>query len=152
METTVICSEPSFIAAVASLRALYDEHRYITIPKPRIGRDRSLDQNSLFHKWLRDFAAHVFEIPKKQVSEGDLSGTKRAIKAAFYNETHEPWMIHKMRNPLTGEERIDYTSSASLKTGELHMLLNWFQLMAAERGLVLEALGQFERLQRGANK
>lgn len=152
METHVICSEPSYTAYVAQLRKLYEDKRFLTCPPPRIGQDRSIDQNSLLHVWLTEYAAHLLNKAKNQVTAGELEGMKRQAKGAYYRETHERFMVHKVINPKTGECKTDYTSSADWKVGELYHFLNWLQMVAAGDGLVLKSKGQHARLTREAKQ
>ncbi len=127
---------------------LYAEHKYITWSTPRIGADRSLDQNALFHVWLTEYAAHLLKIPKNEVSKGVIEGMKRTVKAKFLAETACAFMIHEVHSPMTGDKKNDYTSSADWKTGEMFMVLERLQMYAAEQGLVLEAKGQHAKLKR----
>ena len=41
---------------------LYAKHGYITFSEPRIGADRSLDQNALLHVWLPEYVAFTLYI------------------------------------------------------------------------------------------
>lgn len=151
-----------FIINSASSRVVFDkyvddmqrEHGYITFSPPRIGADRSLDQNSLFHVWLTDYVAHSLRIHKKEVSKGLLQGMKDLVKQKFtakYPDCYH-WMVYEVISPITNEvTRKEYTSSKSWKKGEMFMVLTWFQMTAAEDGLILEAKGQFAKAQRESN-
>jgi hypothetical protein len=48
----------------------------------------------------------------------------------------------------TGKQRLDYTSSADWKTGEMFMVLTFMQLEAANQGVILESKGEFAKNQR----
>ncbi len=152
VKSSLINSEPSWLAYVTNLRALYEDKHYITCPAPRIGEDRSLDQNALFHVWIREFASHLFSKVETEITDAELAGTKRAVKMGFHKEFNEErWMVHKVPNPLHPDMTIfrwDYTSSAKWKTGEMFMVLDWFQMFAAQRGCVLESTGAFAKLKR----
>lgn len=148
----VINSDHALMAACAQLTELYRKHRYITIPPVRIGVDRSVSQNSLAHMWLTECAAHYLSKHKKDVTPTDLEGMKRAAKARFYVEHKQPWMVHWIYNPWTNDKRKDYTSSASWKTGEMTMFLDWLQSVAATDGIVLEAIGEYAKLSRSKSK
>jgi hypothetical protein len=145
-----INSEHSLSAFLANVRALYDKHHYLTYPKPRIGPDRSLDQNALFHVWATEYAAHLLDKPKKEVTKGELAGMKRIAKQKYYRYSQEPWLIHEIVDPFSGESRRDFTSSKDWKTGEMFNFLTWFQMTAANDGLVLESKGKFSKLQKEA--
>jgi len=135
----------------AHVDKLYNEHKYLTFAAPRIGPDRSLDQNALAHVWLTEYAAHLLNKGKKQVTAGELEGMKRTAKKEFYRETRHPWMVYDVVSPKTAECKKDFTSSAGWKRGEMYEFLCWLQAMAAHDGLVLESKGEFAKLQREKN-
>lgn len=147
-EGETVNSEHSWKAYVVIARAYYDKYKYVTFPKPRIGRDRSLDQNALFYVWLTEYAAHLLKVDKKSVRKGVIEGMKRTVKKEFYLETGQSFMIHEVHSPLTGERKRDYTSSGDWKVGEMFMVLTWLQMFAANDGVVLESIGQYEKFKR----
>lgn len=150
-ESWPINSATSLKAFLADVERQYCEHKYITYSAPRIGADRSLDQNALFHVWCTEYAAHLLTKHKKSVTAGELEGMKRIAKKRFYQHSGHTWLIHDMVNPFTGESKKDYTSSKSWKRGEMFVVLTWLQNVAAEDGMVLESKGQFSKLQREHN-
>ena len=132
---------------------LQREHGYITFSEPRIGADRSLDQNALLHVWLPEYVAFTLNIHKKEVSKGLVQGMKEMVKRE-YTARHPDsfsWMVYDVINPITKETRQDYTSSKTWKSGEMFQVLTWFQMTAAEDGLILESKGNFAKLQRKSN-
>jgi hypothetical protein len=141
-------TEAAFIASVKQLRA---EHGYLTYSKPRIGKDRSLPANALFHVWCTDYCAHLVKKDKREVSKGELAGMKRIIKKRFNAEHPNNFMVHDVINPMTGEKKRDYTSSSDWKSGEMFMVMEWLQMFAANDGLILESLGQYDKLKRKAD-
>lgn len=149
-ESFTINNETSLQAFIKYAGSLYESHKYITFSAPRIGADRSMDQNALFHVWATEYAAYRLRKDKRDVSDGELDGTKRIIKKHFTAAHPEAYgfMVYELVNPLTGEKKKDYTSSKTWKRGEMFMVLNWFQMVAAQDGLILESKGQFEKLQR----
>jgi len=138
-------TEAAFIASVKQARA---EHGYITFSAPRIGKDRSLDQNALFHVWCTEYAAHLLNKTKKDVTKGELAGMKRIVKMKFATETPNRFMVHEVVDPFTRKTKRDYTSSKDWKVGEAFMVMEWLQLKAANDGLILESLGQYDKLKR----
>lgn len=151
-EHWVINSDHTELAFISHVKRLYQEHKYITFNAPRIGKDRSLDQNSLFHVWATEYAASLLKKTTKQVEKGELAGMNRIIKKRF-NATHpNNFMVHDVIDPFTGDSKRDYTSSGTWKTGEMYMVLEWLQLYAANDGVILESTGQYEKLQRKANQ
>lgn len=126
---------------------LFEEHKYVTF-RWAVGEDRSYDQNALFHVWLTEYAAHLINKNKKDISPGELAGMKRIAKREYYLDTGDAFMVHKIVNPRTGDTKTDYTSSKDWKRGEMFNVLTWLQLRAANDGLVLESKGEFNKLQR----
>lgn len=153
-ESWTINSDTSLKAFIANVQALYNEHKYITYGKPRIGVDRSIDQNKLFHFWCTEWIANILRIDKREVSKASLAGMKRTVKKMFllaHPETKE-WMIQVITDYTTGQTKKDYTSSADWKTGEMFMVLTFMQLEAANQGIILESKGEFAKNQREQNK
>lgn len=149
-ESITINSDASLVAFQRQVEQQYIEHRYLTFSPPRIGKDRSIDQNSLFHVWATEFAAYLLDKDKKQVTKGELEGMKFEIKKRFTRQHphYYHWMVHEVVNPATKERKKGYTSSASWKPGEMFTVLNWLQMYAADRGLILESKGKHAKLQR----
>jgi len=150
-ESWIINSDNSKKAFIANLEKLYEEHKYITYSAPRIGKDRSLPQNALLHKWLTDFGCHLSKCHWTEFSDGMMEGIKKSMKGLFYREYPREWMLHKIVCPLTKREKVDYTSSAKWKQGEMFEFLTWMQNFAATQGCALESLGEFNKLQRKSN-
>lgn len=151
-ESWVINSDASLKAFVVNVEKLYGEHKYITYGSPRIGQDRSLGQNALFHLWLTDFGCHLAKCHYSQFTEGMMDGTKKSIKGLFYREYPRDWMIHEVECVITKRKKKDYTSSAKWKQGEMFEVLTWLQNFAATHGCVLESKGEYQKLQREQNK
>lgn len=148
-EAWTVNSEPSCNAYCAHVKAQFHKHGYLTYPAPKIGKDRSLGQNALFHFWITEFICHLVLCHPSQVTEGMKDGTKRTIKGLFYRHyPGEKWMIHEVVCAISQRKKIDYTSSASWKQGEMFMVLEFFQGYAATQGCVLESKGEFARLKR----
>lgn len=141
-------SETAFFAYVRELRA---EHKYLTF-RWRIGPDRSLDQNALMHCWTREFVAHIVSCHIKEVCPEQIEMVKRELKGWCYRDTGESYLVYTMKSPLTGIERTGTTSSTAWSRGEMFHFLSWFQAFAAQRGLVLESRGEYQKLQREQNQ
>lgn len=151
-ETWQTNSEPSFQGFITHARKLYDEHHWVTWSW-RIGEDRSISQNSLFHLWLTEFIAFKLGKHPKTVEENELEGIKRTMKKLYviaYPDSRA-WMVHEITDYSTGKKKPDYTSSASWKVGEMFLVLTWMQLFAADLGLILESKGEFAKNQRKEN-
>jgi hypothetical protein len=145
-------SEHGLMAFCATVTELFHKHKYLTFAEPRIGPDRSLDQNNLIHLWLTECAAYYLSKHKKDVTPTDLEGMKRAAKARFYVEHKQPWMVHEIANPWTNAKKKDYTSTKSWKRGEMTMFLDWLQNVTATDGLLLEAAGEYAKIKRDQSK
>ena len=150
-EAWIINSDHSEAAFFASVKALRAEHGYITFGAPRIGKDRSLDQNALFHVWCTEYAAHLLKKDKREITKGELAGMKRIVKKKFNADVPNKFMVDTITDPFTKETKRDYTSSKDWKVGEAFMVMEWLQLHAANDGLILESLGQYDKLKRKAN-
>lgn len=136
------------IAYHAYVDEMYCLHKYLTFPAPRIGADRSLDQNALLHVWLTEFCCHLAQCHKSQVTEGMIEGLKRSMKGLFYATYAYSWMVHDVVCALTGRTKKDFTSSKNWKRGEMFIFLDWFQNFAATKGCILESKGEFAKLKR----
>ena len=150
-ELWLVNSEPSQIAYFAHVKALRAEHGYLTFPAARIGKDASMDQKALFNIWIREYAAHLLNKGPKQVTPGEHDGMKRHIKMVFNSTNPNNFMVHIVINPATKETKKDYTSTKDWRVGEAFMVMEWLQLHAANDGLILESLGQYDKLKRKAN-
>ena len=149
-EAWTINSDHTLAAFISNVKDQYGEHKYLTYAAPRIGADRSIDQNALFHVWCTQYAAYKTNITTKDVSPGLLDGMKRIVKKQ-YTAAHPdsyPYMIYELINPFDGSSKKDYTSSKSWKRGEMFQILSWLQMVAAEDGLILESKGVFAKNQR----
>lgn len=146
-EFWIVNSEHTLTAFCAHARQQFADHKYVTY-KWRIGADRSLDQNSLFHVWLTEFAAHLAKCTKKEVSPTMLEQIKKDVKGWCYRDTSWDFLIYETVSLLTGETKKGFTSSASWGRGEMYQVLCWIQNFAAQYGCVLESIGEFAKLKR----
>lgn len=147
-DSYTVNSATECLAFARFVERLFGEHKYLTF-NWRIGEKRSIDQNSLLHVWLTEYAAHLLDKDKKRVSRGELEGMKRHAKRMYYVETGQPWMVHEVVNPADPEQKKrDFTSSKDWKRGEMYHFLTWLQVTAAGDGLILESRGEYAELQR----
>lgn len=149
-ESFTVNSDEKYTAFCVHVKRLYEEKKYLTFSPPRIGPDRSIDQNSLFHVWLTEYAAHLLRKDKRDVTKGELAGMKRTAKREFYLETRAPHMVHDVVCPKTGERKRDFTSSGDWARRDMFEFLTWMQAMAAHDGFVLESKGEHAKLKREA--
>lgn len=130
----------------------FDEHKYLTFSEPRIGPDRSLDQNALFHAWLTECAAYYLSKPKDDVTPTDVESMKITAKRHYYASTGAAFMVEEVKDIWRGNTKKSYTSSARWSRGEMFDVLTWLQMKAANDGLILESKGEFNKLQRENSK
>lgn len=145
----IVNSRTSWIAASHILETLWNEHKFITISKPRIGPDRSLSQNNLFHQWATECWFHYQSLPIGKITPRELASMKRSLKKIAYNANGWPWLVHEIVDVFDNNKpKRDYTSSADWSRGEMFEFLTWMQNTAANTGLILESKGEFNKLQR----
>jgi len=147
----LVNSEHSKTAYKAQVDKWFEEHKYLTFPKPRIGKDRSLPQNALFHVFNTEWIAYKLGKPSNLVTKIELTGMKRTTKKLAYHHLRQDFLIHEITDYSTGQTKLDYTSSKDWKKGEMFMVLELMQNLAAEDGLILESKGEFKRLQESEN-
>ena len=151
-EHWTVNSDHSLAAFIKGVTDLYHKHKYITYSAPRIGADRGLTQNALSFVW--------YNFADKMLSE-QINTTRRFCKLHFgvpilrgedekflamYNKVV---LSHDYETKL---EIMDYMPVTSLMSREqMTRYLNAMQVhYAQERGLVLESLGEHDKLTREA--
>lgn len=110
---------------------------------------RSIDQNSLFQKWAREYAGHILK--KSEVTEAEHDAMKYTLQRHCYAETGWDYLLGEKRDLFTGEVKPDRAHTSDFGVGQMHQFLNWVQARAANDGLMLESLGEYKELQGGAN-
>jgi len=149
-EDFIVNSNQSLAFAVNILKANFKEKKFTTY-SARHGEKRSLSQNALFHVWCTEYAAFALKIHKSAVTEGQLEGAKRHFKRAAYNENGWQFLIIKLYNIESGEERKDFRSSTKYTHPEMFQFLTWVQAYAIDRGCLLESKGKFKHDQEKQN-
>lgn len=149
-QSWTVNSDASLEACKKWLSDLYAEHKYLTVAKPRLGKDRSLTQNALFHAWLTEMAAWKDDVHEKSVTKEQRESMKDYVKECFLIANPEcySWMVLEFESRRTGKVKKKYASSASYKTGEMFMVLEFMQNWTAKAGLTLESKGEFAKKQR----
>lgn len=143
--TFTVCSLRTAARMQEMVAEIFERDRYAVFSW-RTGPLSSMPQLALFHIWLKKWAAHALHKPEADVSPNELAGMKRSVKARYYHETSAPWMVETIADPLApGRTRTDYTSAAAWEVGEMFAVMEWMQLKAAEQGLVLEAIGEYQK-------
>jgi len=80
--TFIVNSSMSYKAFCSWAWLQFEAHKFLTFTF-RIGEDRSLDQNSLFHVWLTEYCAHLANINKREVTAGMVEFLKRKVKKSI---------------------------------------------------------------------
>lgn len=128
---------------------MFEKYKYLTFTPPRIGADRSIDQNALFHVFCTEWIAYKLDKDPRDVQKNELAGMKRTVKKIFYSQNPSAdWMVEIVTDYSTWRQKKDYTSSSSWKTGEMFAVLEFMQNAAAMDGIILESKGQFLKLQK----
>lgn len=151
----VLNSLPAKVAFFKVVDDLWEQHKYLTFSEPRIGPDRSLTQNNLFHLWATDCWFYYQSLPKGKIQPDELDSIKRSLKKRCYGETGWPWLSHVIVDVFGGpdaEPKKDFKSSADYSRGEMFDFLTWLQMRAAQDGLILESKGEFAKNQRAQSK
>ena len=150
-EGFTVNSKHTLTCAIKWLTDNFEQHKYSTY-SVRHGADRSLDQNALFHVWALEYGCFLAKIHPKGLEsltkEAIIEQTKRAAKRRFYSEFRYSWLVIKLKDPFTGDEKKDFRSSRKYKTAEMFEFLTWLQATATNDGCPLESKGKFDKLQR----
>jgi len=134
-ESWTVNSAYSLAAFNKHVELLYDQHKYITFSAPRIGADRSISQNALFHVWATEYVAWKLNMNNKEVSKGLLAGMKLIIKKR-YTAAHPDsvaWMVYEVVNPFNGKSKKDNRPRHIKVCGisnRLRMVRRWRELDA----------------------
>ncbi len=138
-------SDYTLAAYFKNVREMYDECKNLRATCEKWS-NKTILQNGLFHVWLREWIAHRLRKDMRDVTKSELAGIKRTTKKIFYRAYGYAWMIHEITDYDTGLIKKDYTSSGDWAKGEMYLMLNFLQMVAAEQGCVLEAKGEYKNL------
>lgn len=106
---------------------------------------RSLDQQALLNVWAGQFAQHVLD--KAKVTQAEKEAMRITLQRHCYADTGWPWLIESVKDLITGKEHVQRRSTTKFDKGEYTQFLNWIQMAGADRGLILESLGEYRELQ-----
>ena len=115
-------------------------------------KDRSLSQNALLHIWFREYAAMRLNKPLKKITQDDTDSIKLLVKQACYGDMKYDWLCQRITNIDTGVSAFVLRSTSRYDKGEMFMFMEWFQAFAAQKGLLLESVGEFGRLKDETNQ
>ena len=113
--------------------------------------DRTLDQNALFHIWLREYAGYLLKKNREMVTEKESEDMKATAKRRCYAETGWGFILIQRKDLITGQVAQVLQSSKKYSLGEMFMFLDWVQLWASDNGLILESKGEHKKLRDEAN-
>ncbi|GLS27756.1 hypothetical protein [Marinibactrum halimedae] len=146
-----INSDQTLKAFTQHVSELYQKHKYITYTQPRIGADRSLDQNALSHIWYgqidkalsqptgssRRYCKLHFGVPL-------MRGECEKFRVAYDT-------VLKHRDYPEKLQIMDFFTVTSLMSREqmTRYMATIQQHFASEHGITLESKGEFKRYQNG---
>lgn len=140
----VVNSARSLEGLVEKIHELYGGGNYLVFSW-RSGKKSSMSQKALVHIWFRQYVAHLYRKSIKSVTDTDMESIKRSAKIQFYQETNEPWMVERITDPFHPDKsRLEVTSIADWEPWQCHAFMNWLQTRAAQDGLILESMGEYE--------
>lgn len=143
-----VCSTRTAARMQDIVEELFEKDRYIVFTW-RFGDMATIKQKALIHIWFRTWMARVLHKPEDDVTEDEIAGIKRTIKARFYHETGHEWMVNKVREAFPPYREVtDYTSIAEWSTANTFEVMTWMQATAAQAGIVLESKGEHTDLKR----
>lgn len=121
--------------------------------KWKIGDLASMEQKALIHIWFRTWVAHVHHKREEDVTKEEVEGMKRWVKAAFYHETAAEFMVERVPHPFKPDKTaIEYTSVADWSPSECHQVMTWMQARAADGGLILESIGEYQTMKQSSTR
>ena len=105
---------------------------------------RSMDQNALFWVWAGEFAR--FLLDKQKITVAEKEDMAYTLQRRCYADTGWDWLITQRTDLMGGGSRTDRRSTTKFAKGEMMVFLDWVQMQAADRGLILEARGEYQEL------
>jgi len=115
-------------------------------------KDRSLSQNALLHIWFREYAAMRLNKPLKKITQDDTDSIKLLVKQACYGDMKYDGLCQRVTNIDTGVSAFVLRSTSRYDKGKMFMFMEWFQAFAAQKGLILESMGELGRLKEETNQ
>lgn len=112
----------------------------------------SLPQKALKAIWIRELCGSVFKKKPNEASEAEYEGMNRYLKMACNADTKQSFLLREIVNPANGQSKNEVTSSAKWSPGEMTFFLDWVQRYGAEKGVILEAKGEFKELSQGQSR
>ena len=143
----IITNLNQFIEFHRFLKAEYRNGKYIYVSY-KTAKQRSLDQNALFHVWCREFSAHHASCKLRDVTEDMMTDTKYTFKKLYYQHTGNPELIKKNEDIFTGEKKSVPQSTKIYSVGTMFDFMEFVQNLASTKDLMLESSGQYLELKK----
>jgi len=137
-------SEQALEGVITTLRDQWKESHYLRVTIKR-GKTRNLDQNALFQVWARQYAESIF---CRLVTDVEHEAMKYTLQKHCYADTGWEFLIGEKHDLFTEEVRRDRAKTSQLETGEMFQFMEWIQARGADSGLILESLGEYDRLKK----
>lgn len=140
-EQWIVNSEQTLNSFEAWLKKEWLEHKWLRFTVAR-GKNRSLDQNSLFHHWCRQ-AGEFFKL-----KENNGLSPQEQMKLVFKE------MFLGREDILVGKTNIDrqLRRTSSLPVDEMFWFMTQVQEWSASKGLALESSGEYQELREKQNR
>lgn len=147
----IINSRQTLLNFKAELDQTYGDGAYLLITVKK-GKEATMPQKALVHIWFKQYAAYLYKKREKDVTKLDIDSMKRACKVRFYNETQELFMFEIIADPFHPDhKRKEMTSIATWSQGQCYQFMTWMQDLAMHGGLILESIGEHQRLTHESN-
>ncbi|HEX7762567.1 MAG TPA: hypothetical protein VF433_03015 [Cellvibrio sp.] len=147
----IVCSVGSLMAFLKLAEELWDKEKYVEFGW-KIGPRSSMPQKALIHIWFRTWVAHLTRQRERDVTQKQINGMKHWVKKHYYLQTGADFMIDHEPDPYDPRQlRKTFSSIADWSPAECADVMTWMQATAANNGLILESMGEFQRLKQQQN-
>ncbi len=141
----IVNSAASLDRFIDRAREVYGDGGYIVFEWKK-GSDASMPQKALLHIWLDNYACHLLNKTRRQLTHWDRVAMKRSAKIKYYNETHQGWIIETISDPFCPDrKRKEPVSISEWTQQQCTEFMSWLQATAAGDGLMLESKGKYQQ-------
>ena len=143
----VIFDVASFEKFSEQLLVALDEHGRVEFKKPKLGTvTRSREQNSLFHIWIRQAAAHYNKIPIEDITDQQVKDMKDSIKRSCLidNPDYRSWLIIDKYDAIGKRHYEGFQTSVKWEAWEMFQVMFHLQIKSQFEGLYLESTGDYK--------
>lgn len=150
--TFIVNSIGTAVAMQRKVEELFDKEKYVQFSW-KAGAKTSMPQKALIHIWFRTWMAAICKKKEEDVTKVEIESMKRSVKARYYNATGAAFLVETLSDPFSpSKKRVEYTSISDWTAGECHAVMEWMQDRAAEQGIILESMGEYQRLKHGQHQ